>query len=82
MRLIRVVVSAYNSGNKRITKGNFSDVVQIYKEGLATNIATSIRLHEKCGFRMVGCRGKIGKKNGVWKDNVLMERRSKNVGNE
>ncbi|WP_130857900.1 GNAT family N-acetyltransferase [Olivibacter jilunii] len=41
---------------------------------------SSIRLHEKCGFRLVGYREKIGKKNGVWKDNVLMERRSKSVG--
>jgi L-amino acid N-acyltransferase YncA len=40
----------------------------------------SIKLHEKCGFRMVGYREKIGKKNGIWKDNVLMEYRSKNIG--
>lgn len=40
----------------------------------------SIRLHENCGFRKVGYREKIGKKNGVWKDNVLIERRSKNTG--
>lgn len=41
---------------------------------------SSIRLHENCGFRLVGYREKIGKKNGIWKDNVLMERRSKNTG--
>lgn len=40
----------------------------------------SIRLHEKVGFRMIGYREKIGKLAGVWKDNVLMERRSKLVG--
>lgn len=37
----------------------------------------SIELHKKCGFRIVGLREKIGKRNGVWHDNVLMERRSK-----
>ena len=43
------------------------------------NIA-SIRLHEKCGFRKIGYRENVGKLNGVWRDNILMERRSKTVG--
>ena len=43
------------------------------------NIA-SIRLHEKCGFRKIGYREKVGKLNGIWRDNILMERRSKTVG--
>ncbi len=39
------------------------------------NIA-SIRLHEKCGFRMVGYRENIAKdKHGVWHNTVLMERK-------
>lgn len=37
----------------------------------------SIRIHEKAGFRKVGFREKIGKQNGLWRDTVLMERRSK-----
>ncbi|RYD79809.1 MAG: N-acetyltransferase family protein [Sphingobacteriales bacterium] len=45
----------------------------------AENIA-SIKLHESCGFRQIGYREKIGIKDGVWKDNVLMERRSKVIG--
>jgi len=45
----------------------------------AENLA-SIKLHETCGFRQIGYREKIGKKNGVWKDNVIMERRSKVAG--
>jgi L-amino acid N-acyltransferase YncA len=40
----------------------------------------SIKLHEKCGFRQIGYREKIGQKNGIWKDTILMERRSKIVG--
>ncbi|CAM3456728.1 GNAT family N-acetyltransferase [Zobellia roscoffensis] len=40
----------------------------------------SIKLHEKMGFRRIGKRERIGKRDGVWKDNVLFERRSKVVG--
>jgi len=40
----------------------------------------SIKLHERSGFRQIGYREKIGKKDGIWKDNIIMERRSKVVG--
>lgn len=40
----------------------------------------SIRLHERCGFRVLGVREKIGQMDGVWRDVVLMERRSQVVG--
>jgi len=40
----------------------------------------SIALHKSCGFREVGRRERIGRLNGVWRDVVLMERRSKVVG--
>ena len=39
------------------------------------NIA-SIRIHEKHGFRLVGRRERIGQMNGIWRDTVLLERRS------
>lgn len=40
----------------------------------------SIRLHEKCGFRLIGYREKIAKDIfGNWQDTTLMERRSKNI---
>ena len=45
--------------------------------GIFSENVPSIELHESCGFRTVGIRDKIGKRNGVWHDNVLMERRSK-----
>lgn len=47
---------------------------------LAENEA-SIRLHESCGFRVVGQRERLGKLKGVWRDVVLLERRSRVVGN-
>lgn len=43
------------------------------------NVA-SIVLHKACGFREVGYRERIGQMNGVWRDTVLMERRSKVMG--
>ena len=37
----------------------------------------SVRLHEKSGFRVIGIREKVGEMNGMWRDVMLMERRSK-----
>ncbi len=36
----------------------------------------SIKIHEDCGFRIIGKREKIGKMNGQWRDTLLLERRS------
>ncbi|MGE0221620.1 MAG: N-acetyltransferase family protein [Acetobacteraceae bacterium] len=35
----------------------------------------SIRLHQRCGFRMVGVLEAVGYKHGRWLDSVLMQRR-------
>ncbi|OLS37037.1 N-acetyltransferase [Alkalihalophilus pseudofirmus] len=40
----------------------------------------SLFIHKKCGFREVGKRERIGKMNGVWRDTILLERRSQLVG--
>jgi L-amino acid N-acyltransferase YncA len=37
----------------------------------------SLALHERCGFRVVGTRERIAKRDGVWRDTVFLERRSK-----
>ncbi len=37
----------------------------------------SIELHKKLGFREVGYRERIGEMNGVWRNTILLERRSK-----
>jgi len=37
----------------------------------------SVRLHERAGFRVVGRRERIAKLDGVWRDTVLIERRSR-----
>ncbi len=36
----------------------------------------SIRLHEAFGFRIIGLRKQIAQLDGVWRDTLLMERRS------
>jgi phosphinothricin acetyltransferase len=50
--------------------------------GIFPDNVASIALHKKCGFREVGTREKFGKLNGVWRDVVLLERRSRAVGVE
>jgi phosphinothricin acetyltransferase len=48
--------------------------------GIFPENAASIRLHERVGFRVVGTRERLGRLGGVWRDVVLMERRSAVVG--
>ena len=36
----------------------------------------SLALHVKCGFRVVGTQEKLGKLDDVWRDVVVLERRS------
>lgn len=40
----------------------------------------SVALQKKFEFREIGYREKIAQQNGVWRDTVLLERRSKVVG--
>lgn len=48
--------------------------------GIFPENEASIRLHEAAGFRVVGRREKIGQLAGVWRDTLLLERRSTVVG--
>jgi phosphinothricin acetyltransferase len=48
--------------------------------GILCENEASIALHASCGFRQVGYRERIGQRDGVWRDVILMERRSKAVG--
>ena len=51
--------------------------------GIFPENVPSIELHKVCGFREVGYRERIGQMHdGVWRDVVLMERRSKVIGVE
>jgi L-amino acid N-acyltransferase YncA len=44
--------------------------------GIFPENETSLRLHERVGFRIVGIRERLGMHHGVWRDVVLLERRS------
>jgi L-amino acid N-acyltransferase YncA len=48
--------------------------------GIFPENRASIDLHQRCGFREVGLRERIGKMDGRWRDTVLLERRSSVVG--
>ena len=48
--------------------------------GIFPENEASIALHQACGFREVGRRDRLGQLHGVWRDVVLLERRSKVVG--
>lgn len=48
--------------------------------GIFPENISSIRIHEALGFRKIGYREKIGKLNGVWRNTILLERRSSKVG--
>ncbi|MDR9457676.1 MAG: N-acetyltransferase family protein [Salegentibacter sp.] len=47
--------------------------------GIFPENKASIALHTSEGFREVGYREKIGKRDGVWHDNIFLERRSRLV---
>lgn len=63
--LLQLIKESENNGFWTLQAGIFSE-----------NTA-SINLHEKCGFRIIGIRKKIGQLNGKWYDNHFLERRSK-----
>jgi len=50
------------------------------QSGIFPENTASIGLHKKCGFRKIGFRERIARLNGVWKDNILMEKRSEKTG--
>jgi L-amino acid N-acyltransferase YncA len=48
--------------------------------GILAENTVSIGLHQRAGFRIVGTRERIARRDGRWRDTVLMERRSAVVG--
>ena len=47
--------------------------------GIFPENAASIALHERCGFRIIGRRERIGRLDGVWRDTLSLERRSPTI---
>ena len=50
------------------------------QSGVFPENTASLVLHERAGFRVVGRRERIGRLRGVWRDVILLERRSQTVG--
>lgn len=50
------------------------------QSGVFPENAASLALHQRAGFRVIGTRVRIGRHRGVWRDVVLLERRSPRVG--
>jgi phosphinothricin acetyltransferase len=80
---IYVAASAKRGGvgkallNRLIDASEESGIWTLQSSIISTNPA-SIRLHKKCGFRMIGYREKIARdSDGVWQNIVMLERRSK-----
>lgn len=57
-----------------------SNNIWTLQAGIFTENTPSIKLHESVGFRVIGYREKIGKLKDTWKDNYVLEKRSKIVG--
>jgi L-amino acid N-acyltransferase YncA len=50
--------------------------------GIFPENAASIALHERCGFRVVGRRERLGRLGPAWRDVMMLERRSTRVGTD
>jgi phosphinothricin acetyltransferase len=48
--------------------------------GILPENDASVRMHERCGFRVVGRRERLGRMDGEWRDVLLLERRSRAGG--
>jgi phosphinothricin acetyltransferase len=50
----------------------------LYASIFPENMA-SIKLHKSCGFREIGFMEKVANMDGLWRDTILLERRSKKI---
>ena len=83
------VYIAKNSRGKGVGKALMEELIKASEDegywtlqsGIFPENEPSIKLHENVGFRFLGKRERVGKtSDGVWKDNLLFERRSNKVG--
>ncbi len=52
------------------------------QSGIFPENTASLALHRRLGFRKIGTRERIGRHHGVWRDVVMIERRSPAVGQD
>jgi phosphinothricin acetyltransferase len=65
---------------RELVERSEADGIWTLQAGILTENRASIALHEKCGFRVVGVRERLGQRDGQWRDVMLLERRSSVVG--
>lgn len=67
---------------KRLVDESENSDIWTLQAGIFPENKASVKLHEKHGFLIIGTRVKIGKRDGIWRDVYLLERRSKIKGIE
>jgi L-amino acid N-acyltransferase YncA len=67
---------------RRLVEESEAAGIWTLQAGIFPENTGSVRLHLEAGFREVGLRERLGKLNGVWRDVLLLERRSARVGAE
>ena len=66
---------------QELIKQSEKEGIWTLQSGIFPENKASIKIHKKLGFREIGFREKIGKmENGIWRDNIILERRSKTIG--
>ena len=61
---------------ERLFESTEADGIWTIQTGVFPENEASLKLHERCGFRVVGTQERLGKLDGVWRDVVVLERRS------
>ena len=67
---------------ERLIEESEANGIWTLQAGIFPENESSIRLHERCGFRRIGVRERLGRLRGRWRDVVLLERRSPSVGTD
>ena len=49
------------------------------QSGIFPENSASLAVHARAGFRVIGTRERVGRHHGVWRDTVLVERRSPRI---
>ena len=65
---------------KELIKQSGENNIWTLQAGIFPENKGSIKIHEANGFRIVGYREKIGQMNGIWRDTLLLEKRSSKTG--